>query len=126
MSQPPRHHVDTVIVDDLPEFTRILSRALLRKGMSVGVSPSALHALRVLEARPHLVVVSDLSMPGPDGAEFLAAVERRWPRSRRILLSAYVDSEVVLRTHAHRIIDKSAPLDVIVQIVSEELALARA
>jgi DNA-binding NtrC family response regulator len=106
---------------------RILSRCLIREGRTVGVSPSSIHAIRVLEARAHLVVVTDLSMPGPDGSSLLNVIERRWPLTRRILLTAFADAHLVANTpQAHRVVDKSVTLSRIIEIIEEELSLAPA
>lgn len=126
---PPRtsNRVDVLLVDDLEEFTRVVSRALLLRGLSVVAAPSTLHAIRALEQRPVCVVVTDLLMPGPSGSDLLAVVERRWPLTRRVLLSSFVGATDVLETPcAHRVLDKSVGLEQIVEVVLEELALASA
>lgn len=120
----PSSAVDVLIVDDQAPLCRVLARALRRQGASTSVASSTLHAIRALEAQLHWVVVSDLNMPGPDGGELLRTVEARWPSSRRVLFSGYVDSGVVLAAPAHRYVDKSLPLSLVVEIVLEELARA--
>lgn len=122
-----RSTIDILLVDDSAEFTRVLAHCLLREGHTVGISPSSIHAIRVLEARAHLVVVTDLSMPGPDGCSLLNVVERRWPLTRRILLTAYADAHLVSHTpQAHRVVDKSVTLSRILEIIEEELERAPA
>ncbi len=120
-----RPAVDVLVVDDVAEIRRLLFRALLRERLTVTASPSTLHALRALEVCPHLVVMTDLTMPGPDGIELLRVVARRWPSTRRILFSGYTDAELVLGAHAHRVIDKSTHLSRVVEIVLEELLRAQ-
>lgn len=65
-------------------------------------------AIDIFEADPPDVVVSDMRMPGMDGAALLAIVRERWPGSVRIILSGYADEGAALRSIpvAHRFISK--------------------
>ncbi|MHB1307736.1 MAG: HDOD domain-containing protein [Limisphaerales bacterium] len=53
--------------------------------------------LLVLEQWPAEVVVSDFSMPGLDGADFLQEVMRRYPRTVRLILSGYAPEGAMVR-----------------------------
>jgi len=44
------------------------------------------------------VVVSDMRMPGMDGAELLTQIQKRYPHSIRIMLTGQADEESTLRT----------------------------
>ena len=68
-------------------------------------------AASVADARAALdggvaAVVSDYRMPGASGTEFLAEVRMRDPTVGRILLTAYVDADVLMQAinegHVHR------------------------
>lgn len=48
-------------------------------------------------AGPFAVVVSDMRMPGMDGAAFLATVRHRWPDMVRVLLTSHADVEAAIR-----------------------------
>jgi YesN/AraC family two-component response regulator len=65
-------------------------------------------ALRACEAASFDVVVSDMRMPGMDGAKLLGHIRDRFPGTARIILSGY--SEVALATRAvpvaHRFLTK--------------------
>jgi len=52
---------------------------------------SAEKALSELSAREFDVIVSDMRMPGMDGAQLLEQVSRHWPGSIRILLTGHAD-----------------------------------
>jgi HD-like signal output (HDOD) protein len=54
-------------------------------------------ALRELRANPFDVVVSDMRMPGMDGAALLAAVRDESPATIRILLSGHGDRDAIAR-----------------------------
>ena len=51
---------------------------------------SASRAITELELGAFDVVVSDMRMPGMDGAQLRAAVAERWPATVRIVLSGHV------------------------------------
>jgi DNA-binding NtrC family response regulator len=54
-------------------------------------------ALRELDAQPFHVVVSDMRIPGIDGAALLALVQERYPETVRIILSGQTEHEAALR-----------------------------
>jgi HD-like signal output (HDOD) protein/CheY-like chemotaxis protein len=58
---------------------------------------SAEAALRVLAQRPFDVIVSDMRMPGMNGAELLTEVMKRYPATVRLILSGYADKQLILK-----------------------------
>lgn len=70
-------------------------------------------ALELLERVPCDVVVSDMRMPGMNGAQLLNEVLKRHPRTARIILSGYAEREAVARClgAAHQFLQK--PSDVL-------------
>ncbi len=54
-------------------------------------------AIERMQRQPHDVIVTDLRMPGMDGAALLEIVSMRWPQTIRIVLSAYEDPKVMAR-----------------------------
>jgi two-component system, NtrC family, sensor kinase len=84
-----------LVVDDDEHVRRALRRVLRRAKCRVVDAPDAVQALRVLEAEPVQVVVSDYRMPGMSGVEFLRAVKDRWPRVQRVLLTGQADSTAI-------------------------------
>ena len=65
-------------------------------------------ALAALSARPADVVVTDMRMPGMDGAALLGEVRRRWPDTIRIVLSGHMDRTTMSRALpvAHLVLSK--------------------
>jgi putative nucleotidyltransferase with HDIG domain len=61
---------------------------------------SGREALTRLSADPFDVVVSDMRMPGMDGATLLAEVQALYPRTVRIVLSGYTELDVAVRAAA--------------------------
>ena len=54
-------------------------------------------ALAVLAGEDAAVLITDMRMPGMDGAAFLKEVAVRWPDAVRILLTGYADMESTIR-----------------------------
>ncbi|HLG58660.1 MAG TPA: response regulator [Vicinamibacterales bacterium] len=65
-------------------------------------------ALDELERAPFDVIVSDMRMPGMDGAALLQKVKDRYPAIARIVLSGHAEREAVMRTLpvAHQYLSK--------------------
>jgi len=81
-----------VVVDDEPAVGRALGRLLTARGVDVRVCTGGPQALALLEVAPADVVLSDFTMPGMNGIELLSEVRRRWPATRRVLVSALVEA----------------------------------
>lgn len=74
-----------LVVDDEPAMLRVLAWALRECGTTV--AHSAEEALVLLERHAYSVVVSDNSMPGTTGVQFLQIVAERYPGITRIMHS---------------------------------------
>lgn len=91
-------------VDDDPDVLRAVERDLRKqysdryRVMSAGSGPAALDVLTRLAARsePVALLVADYRMPGMSGIEFLTAAVREFPGVRRVLLTAYADTEAAI------------------------------
>ncbi len=82
-------------------------------------------ALAALEADPADVIVSDIQMPGMDGAELLTLVQERYPTTIRIVLSGYANTASITHaaTVAHRILAKPCNVDDLGLVVERSCAL---
>ncbi|GAA2796703.1 FAD-dependent oxidoreductase [Kitasatospora paracochleata] len=91
-------------VDDDPAVSRAVARDLRRRyGEDYRVvraesGAAALEALRVLKLRgtPVAVILADYRMPQMNGIEFLEAALDLFPAARRILLTAYADTNAAI------------------------------
>jgi HD-like signal output (HDOD) protein len=89
-----------LFVDDEPKVLEGLQRLLrpMRHQWEMAFVGGGAEALAALAARPFDVVVSDMRMPGMNGAQLLDEVMRRYPQMVRIILSGYSDQELILKS----------------------------
>jgi DNA-binding NtrC family response regulator len=78
-----------LVVDDDEAIGRVLVALLEQRGLEAKHVPSAEEALRVLEARPYDVILSDVRMPGMDGMALLDHVGGRFPGLPVVLITAH-------------------------------------
>jgi thioredoxin reductase (NADPH) len=92
-------------VDDDQEVLRAVARDLRSKYaedfriMRAGTGEEALDALRELKLanEPVALLVVDQRMPGMTGVEFLQQALEHYPKTRRVLLTAYADTDAAIR-----------------------------
>jgi HD-like signal output (HDOD) protein/ActR/RegA family two-component response regulator len=89
-----------LFVDDEPKLLMGLQRSLrsMRNEWEMVFVASGAEALEVLARQSFDVVVTDMRMPGMDGAQLLEEVKKRSPQSLRMILSGQSDRETVLRS----------------------------
>ncbi len=117
-----------LFVDDERRVLDGLKRMLrgLRKEWDMHFVESGAEALKILEQRsPFDVVVSDMRMPGMDGAELLNTVQERHPGAVRMILSGHAELELAMRsaTCAHQFLTKPCDSEHIKAVVTRSFAL---
>lgn len=104
-----------LFVDDEPKILQGLQRMLRshRKVWEMEFVESAEAALATMERSEFDVVVTDMRMPGMDGAALLEAVRERHPGTARIILSGYSDMEAAMRSVrvSHQFLSKPCDAD---------------
>src|ERR1700679_602325 len=67
--------------------------------LRAGSGQAALDTLRQLKVREEAValLLSDQRMPGMTGVEFLEKAQETYPEAKRVLLTAYADTEAAIR-----------------------------
>jgi response regulator RpfG family c-di-GMP phosphodiesterase len=83
-------------VDDEANIVAALRRSLRGAGYNVVTAGGGAEALALLENTAVDVVVSDMRMPGMDGAQFLEQVNQRWPQVARILLTGQANMDATV------------------------------
>ncbi|HEV3344859.1 MAG TPA: response regulator, partial [Pirellulales bacterium] len=116
-----------LFVDDEPGVLDGLRRMLRawRNEWETAFANGGNQALTLLSERPFDVIVSDMRMPGMDGAQLLEEVSRRWPAMVRIILSGQADRESVLRCvgPTHQYLSKPCDATQLKATVERALAL---
>ncbi len=96
-------------VDDEPDNLELFS-IHFQNDFTLHTATSAEEGLKILASEDIAVVLTDERMPEMNGIEFLAQVVAKWPEVMRVIVSAYSDSDRLLRAinhgHAHEYIVK--------------------
>lgn len=99
-----------LFVDDDPMVLSGLRRALhgMRQTWEMNFVGSADAALHALEKEHYDAVVSDMRMPGMDGAQLLEQIKQRYPAIVRMILSGQSSREAIYRSiaPAHQFLSK--------------------
>ncbi len=116
-----------LFVDDEPRVLSGLRRLLhpMRAQWDMSFAEGGQQALAMLDQQPYDVVITDMRMPGMDGATLLAEVRQRLPRAVRIILSGQSDKELVLRSvgPAHQYLAKPCEPEILRQTIERACAL---
>lgn len=116
-----------LFVDDDPLVIRGLRRTLATRGLAwqLHFSETGEAALELLDRVNVAVIVSDLLMPGMDGATVLARVQETHPDVARIVLSGAEDPNLILRIApvAHLSLSKPVETTALVAAVSRCIEL---
>lgn len=116
-----------LFVDDEPNILKGLQRSLrpLRKHWEMVFTDSPQSALEILESKGFDVIITDMRMPGMDGAQLLREVQEEYPTMVRIILSGHSDQEVIMRSvkSAHQYLSKPCDKEVLVNAVTRACSL---
>lgn len=115
MSDARQPRLTVLYVDDEEMACKYFARAVGTE-YEVLVASSADEAVRILrrESARIAVLVTDFRMPGRDGGDLLRQVALEYPQIVRILVTAYADKDMLLRTvntgEVFRILEKPIEL----------------
>ena len=105
MSEPPQRRPAIVLVDDEPAVLAAVSRDVRRgfgeryRIVRAASGEEALEVLRELVRRGEQValLVADQRMPGLSGTDYLVQAREIVPTAKRVLLTAYADTEAAIQ-----------------------------
>jgi CheY-like chemotaxis protein len=83
-----------LVCDDSPTERSSLSQILQRRGYDVDEASDGAAALRMIKARPYDLLLLDLQMPGTDGFDVLAFVQKNQPDLAVVVLSGLPPDEI--------------------------------
>jgi putative nucleotidyltransferase with HDIG domain len=116
-----------LFVDDEVKVLEALQRMLRpqRNEWEMAFAPGGEAALDMLAAAPFDVVVSDMRMPGMDGAALFRTVREKYPNVLRIILSGYTELEAAFRTVpvAHQFLLKPCDQDTLRMAIERATSL---
>ena len=92
-------------VDDDPQVLAAIDRDLRKEFradyriLKINSGPEALEAIKELKAKNETValILADQRMPGLEGVELLTEARALFPETKRVLLTAYADTEAAVR-----------------------------
>jgi YesN/AraC family two-component response regulator len=84
---------------------------------------SGVNALEIMASTPFDVIVTDMRMPGMNGAELLNEVKNLYPQTMRLILSGYSDEDLILQSISatHQFIAKPCDPEILKSIVQRAL-----
>jgi HD-like signal output (HDOD) protein len=116
-----------LFVDDEPMVLSGLRRGLhsMKNDWEMEFASSGEEALRAMKTQTFDVIVTDMRMPGMDGAQLLEEVRRRSPETVRVVLSGQCDREVVIRAigFTHQYVSKPCNAQQLKDTINQAVAL---
>lgn len=87
-----------VVADD--EFLNrdLLTEMLTRLGLEVEVAKDGVQALKLMEAKPADLLLSDIRMPGMGGMKLLAKCREKWPDMPVVMMTAFASVESAVQS----------------------------
>jgi len=82
-------------VDDESCILSLLTRMFRKEPYELLLANSGEEAIEVIKEREVALIISDYKMPGMSGLDFLREARKISPRSMSILMSAFVDHELL-------------------------------
>jgi HD-like signal output (HDOD) protein/FixJ family two-component response regulator len=116
-----------LFVDDEPKILEALQRMLrpMRDSWEMNFATDGEAALTQLREGKFDVVVTDMRMPGMDGAALLSEVRIEYPHMVRIVLSGHSDEQLILSSvgQAHQYLSKPCEAEVLKHTIGRACAL---
>ena len=113
-----------IVVDDERSIRVGLRGLLTKEGHDVQTAGSGQEALQLLEDNPVDLVITDLRMPGLDGAQLLTHIKDKYPSTLVIMMTAYGSEKIAveaMKAGAHDYIVKPFNNDEVKLLVHQAL-----
>lgn len=87
-----------LVIDDEVAVNNNIRKILAKKGYQVDQATTKEEALEKIQAKPYLLVLLDLKIPGVQGLELLKAVRDMNPETRVIIITGYASIETAVES----------------------------
>lgn len=118
--------MNIIVAEDSEETATLIKFALEKAGYSVQVAPDGIEALRLIEAKVPDLLITDIMMPGLNGFELMAELQKKNLNVKTIVLAVQKSDEDIIRGLGHGAVDfvqkPFSPKEMIARVKS---ALAR-
>ncbi|BDX04944.1 hypothetical protein MACH26_04650 [Planctobacterium marinum] len=84
-----------LVVDDETGLTDVIGAILKSEGINAITVNSGEDALKVLELQSFELIISDVVMPKIDGFKLAKLVKERYPETRILMMSGYLDTQLI-------------------------------
>ncbi|MBA4502830.1 response regulator transcription factor [Marinobacterium marinum] len=111
-----------LIVDDDPTFTRVLAKAMTRRGLEVNVARDVPDALRQAKDCPPTYATVDLKMEGPSGLALIPELRALNPDMKILVLTGYASIATTvdaIKSGADNYLPKPADADQILRALDD-------
>ncbi len=78
-----------LLVDDSPETLEVLERNLVSLGFRILTAPDVAQAIKILDANPVDLVITDLKMPGASGVDLVRHVRENFKETEVMVITGY-------------------------------------
>jgi len=116
-----------LFVDDEPLVLKGLERMMrsMRREWEMRFVSSGSEALKIMHRQSFDAIISDMRMPGMDGAQLLTEVMKSHPDAVRIILSGQLDQEMTMKTvrSAHQHLAKPCEPEILKSTLAQAFAL---
>jgi CheY-like chemotaxis protein len=115
-----------LVVDDNLSLARSLKDILEVKGYTVHVANSGAEALKILDAHPVDILLTDVIMEGMNGLELYLAAREAHPRLVTFLMTAYAADDLIqqgMRAGIRTVLNKPLDIDLVLMLFSAHARL---
>jgi two-component system NtrC family sensor kinase len=121
------HHCSILVVDDEPGIAEVMKEVLTELGHEVTLAVNGLDAIEKIEAARFDLMLSDMRMPGMDGAKLFETLkERKSPLAQRLIFvtgdTVSADTREFLEGTGNRWLSKPFSVQQVVNTVNEVLS----
>lgn len=98
-TRPPLPRQSVLVVDDEQEIRSVMVLGL-QSQFEVETAASAAEAEMMMATKAYDIVVCDHLMPDEEGLAFLTRAREQFPKTQRILVTGYINPELISRSKA--------------------------